>query len=196
MVQVNEGAIGPILDKIRERLDPVFESKAKFKKTLISNKLAYRFQSEFPPVHKMRLKIEINCREHFTELGLVKIPFEINSSWFKGSCNINTYSLEELLGTKLRALYQRKKGRDLYDLYQAIIKNGKLDISKVIKSFYGYMNYSYEIPPSRELYISNIEEKLNDPEFVGDTVALIRVDERWDAKEAFQLIKTKILEKL
>ena len=32
-----------------------------------------------------------------------------------GKCEITTYSLNELLGTKLRALYQRKKGRDLFD---------------------------------------------------------------------------------
>jgi predicted nucleotidyltransferase component of viral defense system len=28
--------------------------------------------------------------------------------------------IEELLGAKLRALYQRKKGRDLYDLWLAL----------------------------------------------------------------------------
>lgn len=109
LVQVNKGEIGPVLDRIRALLDPLFESKAKYKKTLISNKLTYRFQSEFPPVQNMKLKIEINCREHFTELGFKKVPFELNSRWFKGACKINTYQLEELLGTKLRALYLPKK---------------------------------------------------------------------------------------
>jgi len=58
--------------------------------------------------------------EHFSLLDYQKFPFEVQSSWFTGSCMITTYKLEELLGTKLRALYQRKKGRDLYDLYKAL----------------------------------------------------------------------------
>ena len=196
LVQVNKGPIGPVLDRIRELFDPLFESKARYKKTLISNKLTYRFQSEFSPVQNMKLKIEINCREHFTESGYVKIPFEVNSRWYKGSCDINTYKLEELLGTKLRALYQRKKGRDLYDLYQAFIKKSEIDINEVVRCYSRYMNHSDGNPPDRELYLNNIEEKINDPEFMGDTTALIRPEEKWNAEEAYQLIKTEILEKL
>jgi predicted nucleotidyltransferase component of viral defense system len=196
LVQVNKGAIGPILDRIRFLLDPLFEIKAKYKKTLISNKLTYRFKSEFPPVQNMRLKIEINTREHFTELGLVKIPFRVNSKWYKGSCEINTYHLEELMGTKLRALYQRSKGRDLYDQYQALKKNSEIDINGVIQCYHAYMNQSENPPPSKDAYIENIEEKMTDPEFTGDTIALIRPEEKWNSDEAYKLIKKEILKKL
>jgi len=195
LVQINKGAIGPILDKIRSLLDPLFQTNAKYKKTLISNKLTYRFQSEFPPVQNMKLKIEINCREHFTELGYVKVPFQVNSKWFKGSCLINTYQLEELLGTKLRALYQRTKGRDLYDQYQALTKVPGLDINKTIQCYYAYMHQTPGDVPSRELYLQNIKEKMADPEFIGDTIALIRPEENWDAAYAFKLLKDKILDK-
>ena len=78
--------------------------------------MLFRIQSEVPPVVQLRLKVEINCYEHFNELGLVQVPFSFNNRWVSGSCNITTYKLEELLGTKMRALYQRKKGRDLFDL--------------------------------------------------------------------------------
>ena len=196
LVQVNEGPIGPILDRIRTLLDPIFESKAKYKKTLISNKLTYRFQSEFPPVQPMRLKIEVNCREHFTELGFVNVPFEVNSRWFTGLCEINTYQLEELIGTKLRALYQRSKGRDLYDLYKALVKVNDLDIHKVIRCYQAYMNHSEGEIPTQEIYIRNIEEKMNNPEFLGDTIALIRQDEEWDVVEAYNLVKVEILKRL
>ena len=196
LVQITEGSIGPILDRIRALLDPLFESGAKYKKTLISNKLTYRFQSEFPPVQNMRLKIEINTREHFTKLGLVKVPFEVNSRWYTGSCNISTYQLEELMGTKLRALYQRSKGRDLYDQYKALTKITELDINKVIQCYYTYMKQTKAEPPTQERYIENIEEKMRNPEFVGDTIALIRPEENWNVEDAYHLIKSKILEKL
>jgi hypothetical protein len=39
------------------------------------------------------------------------VPFEVNSRWYGGACSILSYELNELQGTKLRALYQRKKGR-------------------------------------------------------------------------------------
>ena len=68
----------------------------------------------------MRLKIEINTREHFNVLGLKQIPYKVENSWFLGECMLTGYELEKLLGTKLRALYQRRKGRDLFDLYWAL----------------------------------------------------------------------------
>lgn len=80
-----------------------------------NNTISYRFESEFAPVQNLKLKIETNCREHFTVLGWDKKSFSVKSSWFEGECNLTTYKLEELLGTKLRALYRRRKGRDLFD---------------------------------------------------------------------------------
>ncbi len=69
----------------------------------------------------MKIKIEINTREHFSVLGLKPMNFRVKNSWFTGECQLTTYELEELFGSKLRALYQRKKSRDLFDLYWAIL---------------------------------------------------------------------------
>ena len=59
----------------------------------------------------------------------VSFPFEVKNEWYTGKANITTYNINELLGTKLRALYQRKKGRDLFDLYHAL-KHLDLDTNK------------------------------------------------------------------
>lgn len=88
-----------------------------------NNTMLFRMESEIPPTIPLRLKIEINCFEHFNELGLVKIPFEMENSWFSGKCGVTTYRLNELLGTKLRALYQRKKGRDLLTCMSLCLKH-------------------------------------------------------------------------
>ena len=87
----------------------------------------------------LRLKIEINTREHSTELGLERVPFEVDSPWFSGFAEISTYALDELLGTKLRALYQRKKGRDLFDLWHAL-ETGRVDPLRVLACFRRYMS--------------------------------------------------------
>ena len=80
----------------------------------------FRFESETPPVQQLRIKIEINCFEHFNVMGLTKVPFKVENSWFTGEAALTTYQFEELMGTKLRALYQRKKGRDLFDLHKGL----------------------------------------------------------------------------
>lgn len=46
----------------------------------------------------------------------------MRSPWFHGEALLLTYCAEELLGTKMRALYQRKKGRDLFDLSESLTR--------------------------------------------------------------------------
>lgn len=107
LVQITPGPIKPIMFKLGEVLSFLPDRVTKQKR--YNNTMLFRMESEIPPTIPLRLKIEINCFEHFNELGLVKVPFEVENSWFSGKCEITTYSLNELLGTKLRALYQRKK---------------------------------------------------------------------------------------
>lgn len=70
--------------------------------------------------------------------------FVVNSEWFHGSTNIVTYQLEELMETKLRALYQRRKGRDLFDLWYTAEK-AHINVDQVIKIFFHYCKHNEEI---------------------------------------------------
>jgi predicted nucleotidyltransferase component of viral defense system len=194
LVQIKEEPFGPVIDRLRERLsflgDPVRKQKEH------NNTLVFRFDSEFPPIQKLRLKVETNCREHFTVLGLKKIPFKVESSWFNGSCEITTYQFEELLGTKLRALYQRRKGRDLFDLHRAIASTRNLNVDNLIKCYTEYMKFSVGQPPSQKQYVENMEAKMRDSEFLGDIKALIRPDEQYNQDAAFEIVRSVIIEKL
>ena len=140
----------------------------------------------------MRLKIEINCREHFSVLGYKQRDISIDTRWFKGSALVHTYALEELLGTKLRALYQRKKGRDLYDLYKAIILLDT-DQEKILSCYKSYMRFGSFKMPTRKQYINNLTEKLADLEFINDTKALLQAGESYDPKVAFEYINEELL---
>ncbi len=101
--------------------------------------LVYRFDSEDSPPIRLRLKVEINSREHFRIYDMQRIPFTVTSRWFNGSCDIHTYELDELLGTKMRALYQRKKGRDLFDLAMGL-KKSSVDADRIVAAFSEYMD--------------------------------------------------------
>ena len=110
----------------------------------------YRFDSEDDPPLRMRLKIEINTREHFTELGLSRVPFRVESRWFSGDAGVTTFKIDELMGTKLRALYQRSKGRDLFDLWFALA-HGTVDTGALFRSFRCYMAEGATRLPARSL---------------------------------------------
>ena len=66
-----------------------------YKQKRYNNTMLFRMESEIPPVQQIRLKVEINCYEHFNVLGLTKVPFSVNNKWFSGSCKITTYHLDE-----------------------------------------------------------------------------------------------------
>jgi predicted nucleotidyltransferase component of viral defense system len=171
LVQVKPGPIGPTLNALRQVLDswlgPPRRKQSEGRVTLI-----YRFDSEIAPITPLRLKVEINTREHFAVLGYVPKKFKVKSTWFNGAAELITYSAEELLGTKLRALYQRKQGRDLFDLAVAFEKLPELNTKKVVRCFLRYMDHE-GTSISRAEFESNLLEKLSDPVFTGDISPLL-----------------------
>jgi predicted nucleotidyltransferase component of viral defense system len=193
LVQIQPENVGVILDKLREVLS--FLGKPVIKQKRNNNTLVFKTESTFPPIMPIRLKVEINCKEHFTVLDLVKVPFEVKSQWFNGSCKITAYKLDELVGTKLRALYQRKKGRDLFDLWKAL-ENTSLNIENVMKCYRKYIEFSDGESPTQSVYIANMEEKMREEIFLNDTQALLRPTLTFNPQEAYEIVKRELIEKL
>ena len=192
LVQINAEPIKTTIDRIRGVLS--FLGMPAIKQKAHSNTMIFRFSSEIPPVIPIRLKVEINCREHFNVLGLTQRDFGITNQWFSGSCAITTYHLEELLGSKLRALYQRRKGRDLFDLYKAI-STQNVSVGKILQCYREYIKFAVEKPPTLKEYLQNMESKMQNDEFLGDTHLLLRPDEQYDPAAAWELLKC-VIEKL
>lgn len=191
LVQIKTGPIKPILVRLRECL--VFlGTKRNITTSIHNNTVEYRFETEIAPIIKMRLKIEINCREHFTVLGLQQVPFKVQNGWFNGKCMINTYYIEELLGTKLRALYQRRKGRDLFDLDFALTKLN-IDISELIKCYKEYINFSDGASPTSKMFVANMVEKMQDDEFRNDIYTILRPEIEYDNDLAYKKISEEII---
>lgn len=194
LVQIRPEPIKETIQRLQERLS--FLGDCTVAQKANNNTLKYRFESEFPPEQNLRLKIEVNCREHFSVLGYQQFPFKVNSSWFTGACNITTYRLEELMGTKLRALYQRRKGRDLYDMYKALVQVPGMDKEALLQCYHAYMAFVVNEPPTQRVYLQNMEAKMRDDEFIGDIAALIRPTEKYDQATAFELVRMELLEKI
>jgi predicted nucleotidyltransferase component of viral defense system len=177
LVQVRAEPIGETLDLARSVLDPwLGEPRRQLKEGRVN--LVYRFESEGPPVVRLRLKVETNTREHYTEHGHVTFPFAVESKWFKGHADVTTFTLEELIGTKLRALYQRKKGRDLFDIWTALVQDN-VSPDRVLDCFHRCMREGGH-SASRAQLEENLAAKRNDPRFVSDIEPLLRPGTDWD----------------
>ncbi len=190
LVQIKPGPAGPVMDALREVLDP-WLGRPQWKQTEGRVAFVYRFESEDVPPLRLRLKVEINSREHFAVHGFTHLPFVVSSRWFEGRCEIGTYSLDELLGTKMRALYQRKKGRDLFDLATAL-DHGAADPARIIAAFSGYMAHGGH-RVTRVQFTQNIEAKLRDPQFNADIGPLLTAGFSWDSQRAGQIICERLV---
>jgi hypothetical protein len=104
------------------------------------------------------------------------------------------YSITELLGTKLRALYQRRKGRDLFDLWQAHLA-GMLDAPAVVTVFRHYMS-SENHPVSSAEFAINLAAKMKHPGFLSDTPPLLRPGVQYDPMRAFKWITDELIPKI
>lgn len=191
LVQTRAEPAGPTMQKLREILDP-WLGKPQWKQTEGRVTFVYRFNSEDTPSIPLRLKVEINTREHFAVYGFKQIPFRVSSRWFEGSCQIHSYELDELLGTKLRALYQRKQGRDLFDLATAL-GNPAVNPARIVGAFSEYMKRDGH-RVTRALFERNMAGKLHDPEFDADISPLLSAGFTWDIKTAAPLVLSHLID--
>lgn len=181
LVQVNSEPIKETIDHLREVLSWLGEPVVKQKKH--NNTLVFRVQPTDVGAGEIHLKVEINCKEHFSVFPMVRVPFSVKNDWFSGQCEVLTYELDELVGTKVRALYQRLKGRDLFDVYTALI-TGKLDIERVMTAYDRYLRFVASHAPTYKEFVLNMDEKMQNPEFLGDTTVLLRPGLTFDPQAA------------
>lgn len=190
-VQINAAPIGNVVNAIRNALDP-WLGEPKRKMTERSVKLIYSYKSSenFPG----KLKIEINTTEHFHYLNLLEKDFAMSSDWFQGQAKITTYQLDELMGTKLRALYQRRKGRDLFDLWY-VLHHNLIDIATVIAVFNEHCDRSQQIV-TRALFEKSLNEKKEDLGFRTEMNYLIHPEINYNFDNAYELVLKSIIKKL
>jgi predicted nucleotidyltransferase component of viral defense system len=190
LVQADAAPAGAVMEALREVLNP-WLGEPRWKQTEGRVTFVYRFQSEDNPSIPLRLKVEINSREHFAVYGFKRFPFVVRSRWFEGACQIQSYELDELLGTKLRALYQRKYGRDLFDLATAL-QRPDVKPNRVVEAFSAYIEHEGH-SVTRAQFERNISGKLQDRQFAGDIGPLLAAGFRWDIDDAARMVSLRLI---
>ena len=193
LVQIRAGPIGPTLNAMRETLDP-WLGKPSWKRSHASVKLIYRLALGRDSASWRKLKLEINTREHGSAFGLTERQLSLESRWFAGSAEVSTYELDELLATKLRALYQRKKGRDLFDLATAH-RVAEVNPERVVDGFVHYLSQQ-GLRISRMEFESNLARKVEDPDFVADVRPLVAKGTEFDVVAAANRVVEDFISRL
>jgi predicted nucleotidyltransferase component of viral defense system len=140
----------------------------------------------------LRIKIEVNTHERSPALPVVRFEHRVESSWWTGTASVTSFQPEELIATKIRALYQRSKGRDLFDLWLALDHLG-LDPTAVLSAFEPYRPAGL----TAALAQANLARKLTDPSFRHDLDPLVT---RWpggyDIDTAAELGSVQLLSRI
>ena len=191
LVQINQEPIGDVLTHLRKALSFIEGPKPTIDRGDAMTTLRFRFVSEDNPPAGLKLKVEINCREHIAVYGLKTVDLHVSNTWFSGKTSLITFEPEELLATKLRALYQRKKGRDLFDLWYSLTKL-QLTPDKIVSAFHKYMELSQRTIKRNE-FIANMDEKINDSDFRKDVIGLLHPSITFNIHEAYNLVKDSII---
>ena len=116
--------------------------------------LVFAFTPDADPASALKLKVEINTREHGNLYGVRAYPFGVENGWHTASTSIVSYAAEELLGTKLRALLQRQKNRDLFDLNEGLAQLS-LNQEHIVATFGHYLKHE-----GHQITRANAEERM------------------------------------
>lgn len=163
-VRRSAGPIKPTIDAIHDIASVVgFDDVS----VAIGQRPKARLRSTFSGGIPMRVKVEINTFERSPALTTTR-PLAIDSPWFYGAADVPTFVVEELVATKIRALYQRRKGRDLFDLWLAVHAAG-VEPSAIAASFHPYRPDGW----APRLALANLEKKISERIFATDLAALV-----------------------
>ena len=194
LVQTQPEPIGGTVDAIRAALS--WLGKCSREQAGHSMHLVFKFTPEIDAQATLKLKVEINTREHASLLGVRRYPFAVESDWYRGTAEIASFEPEELFGTKLRALLQRRRNRDLFDLHQGL-EQLPLAPQRVIACFDHYLALEGK-PITRAMAEQRMLEKLT-RSLTEDVAPMLPAGARWtneDAIEAFERVWTELIARI
>ena len=164
-VRTTSGGVGPIIDAVRR----IGESLGMAINTSVTLYPKIRLRAPFETgAGTMSIKIEVNTFERSPARPLRRVPYAIDSPWFTGEADVLTFDVAEMVATKLRALYQRSKGRDLFDVWLALTSLGTLP-ADIVEAFAPYRPDGY----TRTLAEQNLRRKLDNVGFRTDLDQLV-----------------------
>jgi len=156
-------------------------------------RLTYSVPAVAEPGSRLEIVVEANVTERTPHRPIVGLPFAYRFRDESVMATLNGYDLHEMLGTKLRALFQRRRGRDLFDLYWALMRaQPAVEPALVVESFRHYLAQEGG-SAGRSEFVALLDAHLADRGFCSDMESLLRTGEHYDPQEAGARVKAVLL---
>ncbi len=182
--------LGPPRESVWDVLTLAIRNTVKPSRVL---RTTFSTRSTIEPGRTLDIVVEANVTERRPHRPIVEMPFGFPFRDEIVQTRIRGYDIHEMLGTKMRALFQRKRGRDLFDLYWALSNSRTtLNIEAIIESFQHYLRQE-GTNASRLEFIGILESYLKDRGFCSDTDSLLRHGIDYDAHSAGKYVIANLL---
>ena len=156
-------------------------------------RMSYAVPSTVEPGRELQIVVEANVTERTPHRPVADLPFAFPFRGETIGTSVRGYDINEMLGTKMRALFQRRRGRDLFDLHRAItMPPAGFDPDAVVASFVHYLERE-ETRAGRVDFTALLDAHLCDPGFRSDMDDLLREGIDYDPVEAGDFVKSRLL---
>lgn len=71
-----------------------------------------------------------------------------------------------------------------------------LGVDEVMRRYHRYMSFSVQQPPTYKQFVANMEEKMANPDFWGDTQLLLCPDDAFDSIVGYGVVKEQLIERM
>ena len=160
-----------IIELLRRLDSYVIHSKHRYEQTTI--------KSRYDTITgtNQNIKIEISHIERFPIIPKVERRIKTPD----GQIDVITYTIEELTATKLRALLERSKGRDVYDLYFISRLNPDPDTTRKMFLYYFYRSRKVYNP---KVHYRNLVKRYDNGAYTDDVSIFVKPSVTFDLGEA------------
>jgi predicted nucleotidyltransferase component of viral defense system len=158
----------------------------------------YKIPSVSESGRELTLEVETNVSERLPKCELQRLPFEVVFRGERLQSTLVSYNINEMLATKMRALFQRRRGRDLFDLYWALTSRAArpVIVEEVVDAFQHYMRGEGTRVPRAE-FVAHLRSCLADRVgFCTDMIPLLRRGVEYNPDQAGLHVQTHVLSRL
>lgn len=136
--------------------------------------------------------METNCSEHVPVFEVVEIPFKFGDR----ELLVRTYDIDEMLGTKLRALVQRDQSRDLFDLDRALTSPSNSHVADPNRIIHAFRKYMAGEGSPVDAFRRDLDRKLRSETFKEDVGYMLRNGVTFDIDAAAERVRRELFDRL
>jgi predicted nucleotidyltransferase component of viral defense system len=164
-------------------------------------RMVFAYRPTIAPPVEMTIKVEVNYTERDPVYSLLDLPYHPPLPELTEPVMLRSYDLDEMLGTKLRALLQRSQGRDLFDLHCALARHESslrageaalIEPERVAAAFLDYMRRE-NTRVTRAIFERELARKLASRSFRDDVPLVLPAGLAFDVSTAAEAIRTTLL---